>query len=55
MHVRVASALTFTMFPVSEEVFYVPGLDYFVAFSGGQPPRAVHVRSMELDVIGRRQ
>jgi CubicO group peptidase (beta-lactamase class C family) len=55
LHFRVGSGLTFGMFPVSAEVFYVPGLDYFVAFSGGEPPRAVHVRSMELDIVGRRQ
>lgn len=54
LHFRVGSALRFGMFPVSEDVFYVPGLDYFVAFSGGEPLRAIHVRSMELDVVGRR-
>lgn len=54
LHFRVGSGLTFGMFPVSEDVFYVPGLDYFVAFSGGQPPLTVHIRSMGLDVVGRR-
>lgn len=54
LHFRVGSALRFGMFPVSEDVFYVPGLDYFVAFSGGEPPPTIHVRSMELDVVGRR-
>ncbi|MFN0069453.1 MAG: serine hydrolase domain-containing protein [Limisphaerales bacterium] len=54
LHFQAGSALRFGMFPVSEDVFYVPGLDYFVAFSGGQPPPTIHVRSMELDVVGRR-
>jgi hypothetical protein len=52
---RVGASLRFALFPVSEEVFYVPGLDYFVAFSGGHPPATLHVRSMQLDVAGRRR
>jgi hypothetical protein len=40
---------------VSEEVFYVPGLDYFVAFGGGHSPSTLHIRSMQLDVAGRRR
>lgn len=42
------------MFPVDDKVFYVPGLDYFVAFSQGRPPTRIHIRSMEHDVVGER-
>jgi CubicO group peptidase (beta-lactamase class C family) len=52
---RVGASLRFALFPVSEEVFYVPGLDYFVAFGGGHSPSTLHIRSMQLDVAGRRR
>lgn len=45
----VDSGLTYDMFLVSGEVFYVPGLDYFVTFSGGDLPDTMHVRSMFAD------
>ena len=54
LHFRVESALRFGMFPVSENLFYVVGLDYLVAFSGGHPPTTIHVRSMQVDLVGRR-
>lgn len=52
--IRVEAGLEFETFQVSDEVFYVPGLDYWLAFSGGQRPTAMHIRSMFLDTLGRR-
>jgi CubicO group peptidase (beta-lactamase class C family) len=54
LHFRVGTGLDYGMFPASKDVFYVPGLDYWVAFSGGRPPTTVHIKSMALDVVGRK-
>lgn len=54
LHFRVGAGLDYGMFPLSSDVFYVPGLDYRVAFSGGSPPPAIHIKSMAHDVVGRR-
>ena len=54
LHFQLGAGLIYGMFPASEDVFYVPGLDYWVAFSGGHRPSAVHIKSMWLDVVGRR-
>lgn len=52
--VRFGAGLSFEAFPVSKEILYVPGPDYWLAFSGGQPPAAVHIRSMFLHGVARR-
>ncbi|MEQ9563677.1 MAG: hypothetical protein RLN69_14260, partial [Woeseiaceae bacterium] len=54
LSIRSGDGLFFDMFPVSGDVFYVPGPDYWLAFSGGQKPTTVHIRSMFLDVVGKR-
>lgn len=51
---RVDDGLEFDMFPVSREVMYVPGPDFFVAFSGGARPARLHIRSMFIDASGAR-
>ncbi|MGQ0430610.1 MAG: serine hydrolase domain-containing protein [Gammaproteobacteria bacterium] len=50
---RVGDGLEFDMFQVGSEVFYVPGPDYWIAFSG-DGPAAMHVRSVFADFIARR-
>jgi len=55
LHFRVGAGLDYGMFPASKDVFYVPGLDYWVAFSGGHPPPTIHIKSMALNVVGRRK
>ena len=52
---RVGADLEYGMFPASKDVFYVPGLDYWVAFSGGHPPPTIHIKSMTQNVVGRRR
>lgn len=52
--IRVDDGLAFDAFPVSADVLYVPGLDYWLAFGTGQPPADLHVRSMFLDVVAWR-
>lgn len=54
LRLRVGSGLEFDVFQVSPDVFYVPGLDYWIAFSGEDVLSAMHVRSMFVDVIARR-
>jgi len=54
LRVRVGAGLDFDMFPVGGGVFYVPGLDWLLAFTGGEAPTSLHVRSMYIDsVLGR--
>ena len=51
---RVDCGLTFDMFRVSRDVFYVPGTDYWIAFGGGTRPATLYLRSMFLDATLRR-
>jgi CubicO group peptidase (beta-lactamase class C family) len=51
---RVDGGLEHDLFPVTREDFYVPGLDWFVRFSGGATPTTLHLRSMLLDTAARR-
>lgn len=51
---KIDDGLEFDAFPVSPDVFYVPGLDYWLAFGEGQPPASLHLRSMFVDTVARR-
>ena len=42
------------IFHLTLDTFYVPGLDYFLAFSGGADSLRMHVRSMFADFIATR-
>lgn len=55
LQVQVGSGLRFDAFQVSDEVFYVPGLDYWMAFSGTDVPSSMHVRSMSVDFRAQRR
>lgn len=52
---RVGTGLEFDVFQVSGDVFYVPGPDYWLAFSGGARPSTLHLRSVFKDARGPRQ
>lgn len=54
LRLQAGAGLEFDMFQVSPEVFYVPGPDWWVAFSGDARPGAMHVRGMYLDAIAHR-
>lgn len=54
LRMQVGAGLEFDVFQVSRDVFYVPGPDYWIAFSGGPRPDAMHVRSMFVDTVARR-
>lgn len=54
LSILINDGLEFDAFHVAPDVFYVPGPDYWIAFRDGQPPSAMHVRSMFVDTIGRR-
>lgn len=51
LRIRVGAGLEFAVFPASGDVFYVPGLDFWLAFAGGTPPTSLHVRSMYVDSV----
>lgn len=51
---RVDAGVERELFPVTREDFYVPGLDWFVRFSGGATPTALHLRTMLLDTTALR-
>jgi hypothetical protein len=53
LRLQIGTGLEFDVFQVSREVFYVPGPDYWLAFSGGEPA-AMHIRSMFVDTVARR-
>ncbi len=64
LHLRIAGerlvlqrgeGLEFAVFPVSPAVFYVPGTDWWISFSGGVPPSTVRVRSVFGEWEGRRR
>jgi len=46
---RLDCGLTFDMFQIAPDTFFVPGMDYVVGFSGGARPATLHIRSMFLD------
>lgn len=52
--VRVADGLEYDAYPAGTQVLYVPGLDYFIAFSGSGGTRALHVKAQELSAVMRR-
>lgn len=54
LRLQIGGGLEFDVFQVSREVFYVPGPDYWLAFSGGPRPEAMHIRSMFIDTVARR-
>ncbi|BET66612.1 hypothetical protein ASA1KI_15300 [Opitutales bacterium ASA1] len=54
MLLRVGDGLEFDVFPVGAEVVYVPGPDYWLAFSGESQPAAMHLESMFIDAVLRR-
>lgn len=55
LSLRVGDGLEFDVFQVSRDVFFAPGPDYWLSFSGGKPPAALHVRSMFVDAVARRR
>lgn len=54
LRLRVGSGLEFDAFQVSPEIFYVPGADYWIGFSGTDGAQAMHLRSMFMDTVARR-
>lgn len=51
LRLRVGAGLEFDLFQVTADGFYVPGLDYFIGFSGVAASRRMHVRSMFADFV----
>ncbi len=54
LKVRIGDGLEYDIFRVSGEVFYLPGMDLWLAFSGDSTPSMLHVRGMFLDAAGVR-
>jgi CubicO group peptidase (beta-lactamase class C family) len=55
LQLRVDSGLAFDVFQVSRDVFYAPGPDYWLAFSGPrEQPATLHVRGMFVDAAASR-
>ncbi len=52
--VRWDNGLGYDAFPASRQVLYVPGLDFYLAFTGEQKNPAMHVKAQELNVVLRR-
>jgi len=51
LRLRLGSGLDFEVFHITPDVLYVPGLDYFVGFSGDADELRIHVRSMFVDFV----
>lgn len=49
LRLRIGHGLDLDVFHITPEMFYVPGLDYFVGFSGDADALRIHVRSMFVD------
>lgn len=52
--VRIDAGLEYQAYAVSREVWYVPGTDHWLAFSGGARPTALHLRGMYIDAVAPR-
>ena len=55
LRMRIADGLEYDLFQVSPDVLYAPGLDYWLAFSGGARPSTLHVRSVFFDAVLQRK
>lgn len=53
MQARLGTGLAYDVFSVGSGVYYVPGLDLWLGFSGTPRPTALHVRSVFRDVVAR--
>ncbi|MBC7894768.1 MAG: beta-lactamase family protein [Cytophagaceae bacterium] len=54
LRLRVGDGLEFDLFHVAPDEFYLPGLDFFIGFSGGAGERRMHARSMFVDFMADR-
>jgi CubicO group peptidase (beta-lactamase class C family) len=54
LRLREGDGLDFDAFQVGRSVFYVPGPDYWIAFSGTDGPSTLHARSMFVDFVAQR-
>ena len=54
LRLRVDQGLEFDVYPVTPEVFYVPGTDYWLAFSGGRSPSKMHIKTLFVDTVAHR-
>ena len=54
LRMRIGDGLEFDIFHLTPEAFYVPGLDYFLGFSGAADTLRMHARSMFADFIAAR-
>jgi len=54
LRIRIADGPEYELFPVSREVVYCPGLDLWLAFSGGSPPSTLHLSSLFVDSVLKR-
>ena len=51
---RLGNGLEYAAYPAGRQALYVPGLDFYLAFSGDKTDRAMHVKAQELNVVMRR-
>ncbi len=51
--IRWGEGLEYDAYPADFQVLYVPGLDFYLAFSGDKGARALHVKAQELNTIMR--
>lgn len=54
LRLRIGSGLEFEVLQVDAETFYVPALDYWIAFAGQEGASVMHLRSMFVDTVARR-
>ncbi len=54
LRVRLGAGLEVDAFHITPEMFYVPGLDYFIGFSNISAGVRIHIRSMFVDMVAAR-
>ena len=52
--VRLGNGQGYAAYPAGRQVLYVPGSDFYLAFSGDAAARAMHVKAQELNIVMRR-
>ena len=52
--IRMSNGLEYDAFPAARQVLYVPGSDFYLAFSSDTTTRTMHVKAQELNVVMRR-
>jgi len=54
IQIRLGAGLVYDAYPASRQILYVPGMDFYLGFSGDEMTRTLHIKSQEVNIVLRR-